>query len=167
MPKRPVTFAFRGLHYGRYGADADAPQLISLYAGYPELVHGYGLGSISPSDCEFVVGAFQCRVAENLVGSRLAVVNAEVRAPLVGLFRGDLQYGPVPIEIAAFFDAGMTWTKTTRPAIFGGTRDLLRSVGAAARINAFGLVLIEVAASRPLDRPEPGWRWQVGIREGF
>jgi hypothetical protein len=75
--------------------------------------------------------------------------------------------GPVPIEIAAFFDAGMTWTKTTRPAIFGGTRDLLRSVGAAARINAFGLVLIEVAASRPLDRPEPGWRWQVGIREGF
>ena len=40
MPKRPVTFALRGLHYGRYGADADSPQLISLYAGYPELVHG-------------------------------------------------------------------------------------------------------------------------------
>jgi outer membrane protein assembly factor BamA len=167
MPKRPVTFAVRAMHYGRYGADADAPELISLYAGYPELVHGYGLGSISPADCEFVVGAYQCKVADDLVGSRMAVVNAEVRAPLVGLFRGDLQYGSVPIELAAFVDAGMTWTKDTRPAMFGGTRDLLRSVGAAARVNAFGLFIVEIAASRPLDRPSQGWRWQIGMREGF
>jgi Tol biopolymer transport system component len=167
MPKRPVTFAFRVMHYGRYGSDSEAPQLISLYAGYPELVHGYGLGSISPDDCEFVVGAYQCKVGENLVGSRLAVANAEVRAPLIGLFRGDLQYGPVPIEIAAFADAGMTWTQSARPAIFGGTRDVLRSVGGAARINAFGLLIVEIAASRPLDRPVKGWRWQIGVREGF
>jgi hypothetical protein len=167
MPKRPVTFAFRAIHYGRYGADSEAPQLISLYAGYPELVHGYALGSFSPDDCEFVVGAFQCKVTQDLVGSRLMVVNAEVRAPLVGLFRGDLQYGGVPVEIAAFMDTGVTWTRDTRPALFGGTRDLLRSVGGAARINAFGLLLLEVAASRPLDRPHSGWRWQIGIREGF
>lgn len=167
MPKRPVTFAFRTVHYGRYGADSEAPQLISLYAGYPELVHGYAIGSISPDDCEFVVGAFQCDVAQSLVGSRMLVANAEVRAPLVGLFRGDLQYGSVPIEVAAFMDAGMTWTKATRPSIFGGARDVLRSVGGAARINAFGLLIVEIAASRPLDRPHGGWRWQVGIREGF
>jgi hypothetical protein len=167
MPKRPVTFAFRTLHYGRYGTDSEAPQLISLYAGYPELVHGYALGSFSPEDCEFVVGAFQCNVAQNLVGSRMVVANAEVRAPLLGLFRGDVQYGPVPIEIAAFADAGMTWTKSTRPTLLGGTRDVLRSVGGAARFNAFGLLIVEVAASRPLDRPNSRWRWQVGIREGF
>ena len=167
MPKRPVTFAFRALHYGRYGADADAPQLIKLYAGYPELVHGYGQGSLSPSDCQFVVGAFQCPVADDLVGSRMLVANAEVRAPLVGLFRGDLQYGPVPIEVAAFTDAGITWTQTTRPAFVGGTRDVLRSVGGAVRVNVFGLLIVEIAASRPLDRNDNGWRWQVGIREGF
>ena len=59
MPVRPVTFAFRAVHYGRYGADSEAPQLIKLYAGYPELVHGYGIGSISPADCEFVIGAYK------------------------------------------------------------------------------------------------------------
>jgi outer membrane protein assembly factor BamA len=167
MPKRPITFAFRAVHYGRYGADGDADQLIKLYAGYPELVHGYAQGSFSPSDCEFVVGAFQCRVTDSLVGSRMLVANAEVRAPLVGLFRGDLQYGPLPIEVAAFADAGVTWTKDTRPAFAGGTRDVLRSVGGAARVNVFGLLIVEVAASRPLDRNDPGWRWQIGIREGF
>ncbi len=167
MPKRPLTVAFRAIHYGRYGADAEAPQLIQLYAGYPELVHGYGLGSITPSDCAFVVGAFQCSVADNLAGSRMLVANAEVRAPLVGLFRGDLQYGPLPIEVAAFADAGVTWTKNTRPVFAGGTRDVLRSVGGAARVNVFGLLILEVAASRPLDRNDNGWRWQIGIREGF
>jgi Tol biopolymer transport system component len=167
MPKRPITLAFRAVHYGRYGADADSSRLVQLYAGYPELVHGYGLGSISPSDCSFVVGAFQCPLADDLVGSRLLVANAEVRAPLLGLFRGDLQYGALPIEVAAFMDAGVTWTKTTRPAFVGGTRDLFRSVGGAARINVFGLLIVEVAASRPLDRNNNGWQWQVGIREGF
>ncbi len=167
MPKRPVTFAFRGMHYGRYGADADSSQLIRLYAGYPELVHGYGLGSISPSDCQFVVGAYQCDVADDLVGSRMLIANAEVRAPLVGLFRGELQYGPVPIELVAFADAGVTWTGAERPAFAGGTRGLLRSVGGAARINAFGLMILEISASRPLDRIDRGWRWQLAVREGF
>ena len=167
MPKRPVTFAFRAMHFGRYGADTDAPQLVKLYAGYPELVHGYGLGSISPSDCQFVVGAYQCSVANELVGSRMLVANAEVRAPLVGLFRRDLDYGPVPIELVAFFDAGVTWTRTERPAFAGGTRGVLRSAGGAARINAFGLMILEIAASRPLDRNDTGWRWQIAVREGF
>ena len=167
MPKRPVTLAFRVVHYGRYGVDSEAPELISLYAGYPELVHGYGIGSFSPEDCEFVVDAYQCNAAESLVGSRLLVANAEVRAPLVGLFRRDLQYGPFPVEVAAFMDAGTTWTSGSRPTLFGGTRDVLRSVGGAARINAFGLFIVEISASRPLDRPTHGWQWQVGMREGF
>ena len=167
MPKRPVTFAFRVVHLGRYGADAEAPELISFYAGYPELVHGYGFGSFSPNDCEFVIDAYQCNAADNLAGSRLLVANAEVRAPLVGLLRRDLQYGAFPVEVAAFMDAGTTWTGTTRPTLVGGSRELLRSIGGAARFNAFGLLIVEIAASRPLDRPDTGWRWQVGIREGF
>lgn len=167
MPKRPVTVAVRAIHYGRYGGDAEAPQLIKLYAGYPELVHGYGIGSFSPSDCEFVVGAYQCPAADNLVGSRLAVANIEVRAPLIGLFRGDLQYGPFPIEVAAFVDAGVTWTSGSRPVFAGGTREVLRSAGGAARFNVFNLLILEVAASRPFDRLDQSWRWQIGIRQGF
>ena len=90
-----------------------------------------------------------------------------MRAPLVGLFRRDLQYGQVPIEVAAFMDAGVTWTRDTRPAFLGGTRDVLRSAGGAVRVNLFGVLVIEVAASRPIDRPVHQRRWQIGVREGF
>jgi hypothetical protein len=43
------------------------------------------------------------------MGSRLLVAGAELRAPLVGLFTGGLDYGPVPAELLAFFDAGVAW----------------------------------------------------------
>jgi hypothetical protein len=166
MPKRPVTIAIRGLHYGRYGRDAEADQLISLYTGYPELVHGYGFGSFTASECT-QVSPGQCPVFDNLIGSRLLVANIEVRAPLVGLFRGDIQYGRLPVEVAAFMDAGVAWTKDTRPAFAGGTREVVRSYGGAVRFNVFGLAIVEVAASHPLDRPDTHWRWQIGFRQGF
>ncbi len=51
MPKRPVTIAVRGLHVGRYGRDSGHDQLLDLYAGYPEFVHGYGVGSFSAREC--------------------------------------------------------------------------------------------------------------------
>lgn len=168
MPTRPVSVAVRVLHFGRYGRDAEYPQLVKLYAGYPDLVHGYGLGSFTPAECPPSTGGlFGCPVFENLIGSRLLVMNAEVRAPLVGLFRGDITYGRVPVEVAAFLDAGVTWTKDTRPAFLGGTRELVRSVGGAVRVNAFGLFILELAASRPLDRINRGWQWQLGMRQGF
>jgi Tol biopolymer transport system component len=167
MPKRPVTLAFRLLHYGRYGQDAEDSELVGLYAGYPELVHGYGFGSFSPAECQSGSASPSCAVFDNLIGSRLLVANAEIRAPLLGLFRGDIQYGRIPVEVAAFMDAGVTWTKDTLPQFLGGTRKLLRSYGGAVRVNAFGLFVVELSAARPLDRVEKGWQWQLGIREGF
>jgi hypothetical protein len=64
-------------------------------------------------------------------------------------------------------DAGVAWTEATRPAFAGGSRGVVRSYGAAARVNAFGLLILEIAASRPMDRLNRGWQWQVGIRQGF
>ncbi len=166
MPKSPITVAVRGLHYGRYGPDAEDPILIGLYLGYPDLVRGYGIGSFSSGECaDTTVG--RCGVFENLIGSRLLVANVEVRAPLVGLFRGDLQYGRVPVEVGAFFDSGVAWTQETRPAFAGGTRQLVRSVGGLANINAFGLFVVQISAAHPLDRPSRSWQWQIGIRQGF
>jgi Tol biopolymer transport system component len=168
MPKRPFTFAFRAAHYGRYGSGSEDPRLIGLYAGYPEFVHGYGVGSFTASDCTGAGdGRGECAVFDSLIGSRILVANAEVRAPLLGLFTGNLDYGRIPIDLAAFFDAGVAWTRTNRPAFAGGTRDLVRSAGVAARINAFGLFVLEIAASRPFDRVTRGWQWQIGIRQGF
>jgi len=167
MPVRPLTVAVRGLHYGRYGRNAQHAQMVDLYAGYPELVHGYGLGSFGPADCLDTGDGPECAVFDNLIGSRLAVANLEVRAPVAGLFAGELDYGRVPVEVAAFFDAGLVWTAREAPVFAGGPRDIVRSVGAAVRVNVFGLLVLELAASRPLDRNERGWHWQLGMRQGF
>jgi tripartite-type tricarboxylate transporter receptor subunit TctC len=49
---------------------------------------------------------------------------------------GKISYGSyVPIEIAAFFDAGVAWSAGSKPTLFGGQRDLVRSYGAAVRAN--------------------------------
>ena len=72
-----------------------------------ELVHGYGLGSFDPSDCEERNAGGNCAVFNNLRGSGMVVGNIEVRAPLIGLLKGEIDYGRVPIEIAGFFDAGL------------------------------------------------------------
>jgi Tol biopolymer transport system component len=168
MPRRPITVAFRALHYGRYGTDAEDPRLVPLYAGYPDLVHGYGFGSFTSADCVVLPnGTTQCGVFQSLEGSRMFVGNVEVRAPLLGLFRGDIQYGRIPVEVAGFFDAGVTWSRNTRPAFLGGTQDLLRSYGGAARVNVFGFLVVEAAVSHPMDRLNGRWYWQLGLRQGF
>ena len=115
MPLGPVTIAVRGLHFGRYGVDSDNPRLIELYVGYPEFVHGYGVGSFSAAECPSVGGRAECAVFDKLIGSRMVVANVEVRAPLRSLFTGQLEYGRLPIDVAAFFDMGVAWTRTSVP----------------------------------------------------
>jgi hypothetical protein len=166
MPKRPVTFGLRLLHSGRYGPGSEDPHLIAFYAGYPELVHGYGYGSVAPTECK-VVSVGTCPLVDNLLGSRILVGNFEVRAPLLGLLRHDIHYGRVPVEVGAFMDAGTAWTSTTRPEFLGGTRVLVRSIGGLARVNLLGIFLVEISAAHPLDRLNGGIQWQVGLRQGF
>ncbi len=167
MPKRPVTVAVRGMHFGRYGRDAESDQLVDLFVGYPELVRGYGIGSFDARDCADREAGGKCSVFNSLRGSRMAVANIEVRAPLVGLFRGEIEYGRLPVEVAAFFDAGVAWTKGNRPSFAGGNRETVRSAGAAVRANLFGFVVLEVSAAKALNRSSRGVQWQLGIRQGF
>jgi Tol biopolymer transport system component len=167
MPVRPVTIAVRGLHYGRYGRDSEHDQLLDLYVGHPEFVHGYGLGSFTPIECLRLGAGGECDIFDNLIGSRMLVANLEVRAPLPGLFRGEIEYGRIPVDVVAFADAGVSWTRDDRPWFTGGSRHAVRSVGGAVRVNVFGLLAIEVAASRPFDRIDRTLQWQIGIRQGF
>jgi hypothetical protein len=171
MPVRPVTIAVRGLHFGRYGRDSEHAQLLDVYAGHPEYVHGYGIGSFGAIECltdSTGAGATgECDVFRSLIGSRMFVANIEVHAPVPGLFRGEIEYGRFPIDVVAFADAGLAWTRHDRPTFFGGGRQLVRSVGAAVRVNVFGLIAVELSAARPLDRLDKGLQWQLGIRQGF
>ena len=91
-----------------------------------------------------------------------------MRAPLVGLFTGKLEYGPVPAELIGFFDAGVAWNQNSRPSGLGdGTRPWARSFGGGVRVNALGYTILEFGAVRALDRPDDRWRFVFGIRPGF
>jgi hypothetical protein len=166
MPLRPFTLAFRGLHYGRYGRDGEDARLSPIFAGYPSLVRGYDVDSFEASEC-FATAESSCPVFDQLIGSRIAVASAEVRFPLVGVFSRRTYYGPLPIEIAFFGDAGVAWDSETEPQFFGGSRDVVRSVGTAVRFNLFGYVIGEIDYVKPLDRPERGWLWQFNFIPGF
>jgi len=107
LPRRPFTIALRALHFGRYGRDADDPRLAPVYLGDPGLVRGYGLNSFDASECPTEVSQ-GCPVFDRLLGNRLLVGNLELRFPLLGAIRGGRSwYGPLPLELALFSDAGV------------------------------------------------------------
>jgi hypothetical protein len=171
LPVRPLTFAFRLLHYGRYGPDAEDPRLQPLFLGTEGLVRGYHYGSFDATECvPNVENPDSCPVFEQLLGSRLAVANAELRFPLLGIFGGGAgdYYGGFPIELALFGDAGLAWDSDNEPWFTAdGGREPVFSAGAALRINLFGFAVAELNAAKPFDRPGKGLVWQLLLQPGF
>jgi Tol biopolymer transport system component len=170
MPFTPLTIAGRFLHVGRYGSDAESFRLSPLFVGFPNLVRGYDAGSFDIDEClvDGDIGLTGCAPVDQLIGSRLMIAGVELRAPLVGMFTGELEYGPIPAEVIAFFDAGVAWDNATRPQGFGnGNRPWARSFGAGLRVNALGYLILEIDAVRAIDRPNDKWRFVFGVRPGF
>jgi Tol biopolymer transport system component len=167
MPVRPFTVALRALYYGRLGADAANGRLPLLYLGYPGLVRGYDSGSFQSFECGLQQDG-SCPVFDRLVGSRIGVLNAELRFPLWGALGGGNFYGPLPIEMAIFADSGVAWGTTERfTATAGSNGRPVSSAGVAMRANLFGFAVGELAYARPLDRPGRGWVWQFNLMPGF
>ena len=168
MPKRPFTFAFRGLHYGRYGSGGEDNRISPLFIGYPNLVRGYDVGSFEASECGNDPNN-ACPVYDQLEGSKILVGNAELRFPPFGAFGGSRRnlYGPLPLELVFFGDTGVAWTEDVKPTFLsGGTRKFVSSIGAGARVNVFGYLIVEVDYVKPLDR-EKGWHWAFNFTPGF
>jgi WD40 repeat protein len=165
MPIRPFTIAARALHYGRYGSGSDDERLVPLFVGYSTLVHGYDTDSFSIYECGASDGT--CPVYDQLLGERMLVANLELRFPPFGLLGGRRFYGPVPLDFAVFFDAGVAWRRGDKPSFVGGERDFVKSVGVAARLNLFGFAVIEAAYVDPFDRPDKKPYWQFGFAPSF
>lgn len=163
MPIRPVTLAMRVEHIGRYGPDAADQRLTPLVVGLQTHVRGYDLRTFMADECGRT--ATECSLLGELTGARLAVMNLELRAPLLGLLsgEGDIYYGRVPIEAIAFVDAGLMWTRNEGAGL---ERDRFRSVGAGARANIGGF-LFEMTAARPFDRGGAGWTASLLLRPGW
>ena len=168
IPMRPFTIAARIEHVGRYGSGAVDSRLTPLVYGLQTLVRGYDLRSFAADECG--VGATTCSMMDELTGSRFALLNLELRAPLVGLLSRSFDYGSLPIEALAFIDAGFLWTASpARDALTRGRAlefDRFRSVGAGARLNIGGIIF-EITAAKPFDRRSNGWRTSFLLRPGF
>jgi hypothetical protein len=176
VPVRPFTIAARLLHYGRYGGTAADSILQPLFIGYPGMVRGYSDGSFQASDC-VPQDNDPCPAFSQLLGSRIAMANLELRFPLLGaLGVGSGYYGFFPIEMALFADAGLAWwgedlagsAGNDKAFFLGGDRKPVYSVGAAARINVLGFMVVEIDLARPFQHgPNGRWVWQFGFVPGF
>ncbi len=165
MPVRPVTFALRGIYYGRFGADAEHERLPTLYLGYPGLIRGYDPNSFESGECGINPDG-SCPDFDRLIGSRIALANIEMRVPLWSLFGGDNFYGPLPVELALFGDAGVAWGRGSSFEFREGDHEPVSSIGAAIRANAFGFAVVEIDYVRPMQR-DRGWIWQFSLRPGW
>lgn len=161
MPVRPATIAVRLQHTGRYGPDARDARLTPLLLGLQTLVRGYDLSTFGMEQCGRT--ATSCSMLDQLLGNRYAVMNVEVRAPLLGLLTGNLDYGRIPIEGLIFADGALLWTPHANAPL---ERDRFSSVGAGVRANLGGFVL-ETTGVRPFDKPRNGWTVSFLIRPGF
>jgi outer membrane protein assembly factor BamA len=166
MPARFYTFAFRALHYGRYGASSEDTRLIPLFIGYPEFVRGYGIDSFRAGEC---AETSSCPTFDRLVGSRMLVGNFELRFPLLRPFVGanERMYGPLPVEVAFFLDSGVAWNKGEKPTLFNGTRKPVSSGGISLRTSLMGFAIAQIDYARPFDRPGRGWIWGFSLTPGF
>ena len=167
---RPVTLAFRGLHYGRYGKDAELLQ--PLYVGQGTLVRGYQTSSFSLGECTRVAGTDSCPEFDRLIGTRIGVANAELRIPLLG--PRELALIPsrfLPIEVAPFFDAGVAWSSGSTPSLVlaraSSERIPVTSAGVAIRVNLFGYAIIEGYYARPFQRNITGGVFGFNLAPGF
>lgn len=172
----PFTVATRMLYFGRSGEDANQ---FTLYMGYPDLLRGYTSGSFRRNEClntpvnpNTVTG---CTALDQLVGTSLAVFNAELRFPILSpIYQWTPKFLP-PVEGAIFYDAGVAWDGTSvvkfRAAEDGdleaGIRTPLRSWGASARVNLFGIIILRFDYTKPIRRPGTSPFWTVSLGPTF
>ncbi|HSJ64437.1 MAG TPA: BamA/TamA family outer membrane protein [Gemmatimonadaceae bacterium] len=169
---QPVTLAVRGIHYGRYGGDAEDPNLTPIFLGREHLIRGYAVESFDPGECTSVPGTNQCPEFDRLIGSRIGVVNLELRIPLFGTPElGLLETRFLPVEIAPFLDAGAAWTRSDGPKLEFSRKSLERvpvvSAGVSTRLNLFGYAVIEIYYAHPFQRPEKGWHFGFNLAPGW
>lgn len=152
--QNPLSFAFRLYHSGRYGATSENNLFYPMYLGYPGFVRGYSSNQFyqlqSFQNVDFTIN--------DLIGSRMAVANFEVRLPFTGPEQlAVIRSGFLFTELALFFDAGVAWTSSTRPTldindVSDNTRFPIFSTGLSLRVNLFGALIIEPYYAFPFQR---------------
>ncbi|HXH37747.1 MAG TPA: BamA/TamA family outer membrane protein [Thermoanaerobaculia bacterium] len=167
----PVTFAMRGIYYGRYGTDAENPAITPLYIGQDSLIHGYNINSIGLDECVQTPGSTSCPVFDRLIGSKIGVANAEVRVPVFGNKQFGLMSGFIPTELFGFADAGAAWNNAQHVKLRfernnATDRIPVVSVGAGLRL-LLAYIPVEFYMAKPFQRPTRGWVTGFNIAPGW
>jgi hypothetical protein len=169
----PVTFAVRGMHYGRYGRDAESIRLTPLFLGYETMVRGYSFESFDVNECTTVEpGSNACPEFDRLIGSRIAIASAELRIPLFGTDQfGIFDFAWLPTELAPFVDAGVAWSSGDSPEFRfereSAERIPVVSAGVAARMNLFGYFVLEAYWAYPFQRPNKSGHFGFQLQPGW
>src|SRR2546422_860152 len=172
---RPFTIAVRGLMFGRFGRDADR---FPVFLGSTELIRGYTAGSFRSHECAVNTQTSSqtgCSDLDQLIGSKIAVGNVELRFPLTrSLVLGFLPVGFPPIEGALFYDIGMAWNDASIIKWHRGVsedpllvRTPLRSWGGSIRANVFGLMIMRLDYTKPLNRALKHAYWTISLGPTF
>jgi hypothetical protein len=170
---KPVTLAVRGMHFGRYGKDANSLQLTPLFVGDPTLVRGYSAESFDPLECTTSpTDPTSCPEFDRLVGSRIVAASAELRIPLFGNDQLGLLRSPLfPVDIAPFVDAGLAWSAGDSVSLSFSRTSAARvpvfSAGISARANLFGYAVLEAYYAHPFQRPQRSWVFGFQLAPGW
>jgi Omp85 superfamily domain/WD40-like Beta Propeller Repeat len=194
--KQSVVLASRIVGLTRFGQDSDR---FSLYWGGPYFLRGYDGGSfnLDGKECEdsrYFAGdasLSRCPVRDQLIGSSAALMNLEVRVPVIK----ELQIGFLgnfpPVDAVAFLDGGLAWDNRvclvadytrTEACANGKTvhvvwdrkpgqdpylwREPLFSWGLGLRVNVFYTIL-RLDYAFPLNRPDRGGIFSISFGPSF
>ena len=164
-----LTFATRFLSSVSVGPDEG---FFPKYIGRPDFIRGYDRANFNFVDCTSIIGGGQapCNNTQ-LVGSRVAVANAELRFPIIRRFDVGSNFGLPPLDGLIFYDAGLAWSKNQTAhlgrAPAGNNPDInrypLTSWGAGLRVNLFNLAILRWDYARPLEGGrKPNWTFSLG-----
>lgn len=168
---RPYTLAFRFIQQGRYGAQAENNRMSPNFLGHESLIRGYNPQSFDPGECTITPNG-ECAEFSRLLGSRIAVMNAEFRVPFTGVKELSLiKSRVIPSTLSVFLDGGVAWTSNEPPVWKlkkkSSERIPVFSSGVSLRVNLFGYLVGELYYAVPFQRPgksgylgfqiSPGW----------
>lgn len=172
-----LTFATRVFYDATTGRDAN---LFPIYIGSPQFVRGYDQSSFYGGySCASFLGTSNpygagCSTA-SLLGTRVAVLNEELRFPIIRRF--DLGRSPIglpPVDGAFFYDAGLAYSQGqtvsfTKPANYDYTKQryFLRSYGVGVRVNLFNLAVLRWDYAKPLDRTPNKFNWTFSLGASY
>ncbi|HQT59150.1 MAG: tolB protein precursor [Sphingobacteriales bacterium 17-39-43] len=170
---KPITVAGRIYTYTRMGRDEN--RLYQMYAGYGYLIRGYDANSFYRNGTTST-GAGEFDINQ-LVGSRIAVANFELRLPFTGPEKlAAVESKFLFSDLNLFFDMGLAYDNDSKVAFRSSPRTIngymeripAMSAGVSLRVNVFGYFILEPYYAIPFQRKDvktgifgltfaPGW----------